>query len=120
MLKTIAVAFAPIASLAANRGAGTGLDADNAVEIVLIPGTLSLYTYNSYWDFQDELHGDLVWTVSKPANAASVPAADMYYQYTEFGVCVSMRENDAIANTTHWECCVVRGDVDKTPAGTDA
>ena len=48
MLKTLAVAFAPIASLAANRGAGTGLDADNAVEIVLIPGTLSLYTYNSY------------------------------------------------------------------------
>jgi len=79
MLKIIAVAFAPIAALAANRGLGNGIGAENAVEIVLIPGKLSLYTYNSYWDFQDELHGDLVWTVSKPANAASVPAADMYY-----------------------------------------
>ena len=38
MFKSILVAFAPIVALAANRGAGTGLYADNAVEIVLIPG----------------------------------------------------------------------------------
>ena len=46
MLKTFAAALSPIVALAANRGNGSGLDRDNAAEIVLIPDTLSLFTYN--------------------------------------------------------------------------
>jgi len=44
----------------------------------------------------------------------------MYYQYIEFGFCISMRDDGVITATTNWECYVVRGDVDKTPAGTDS
>ena len=46
MLKTFAVTIAPTVDLSANKGSGSGLDRKNAAEIVLIPGTLSLFTYN--------------------------------------------------------------------------
>jgi hypothetical protein len=77
MFKTLALCFTSIVALAANRGAGTGLDAENSVEIVLIPDKLSLFTFNSYQEFIDKWHGILVWTGTKPG--ASVVEADTYY-----------------------------------------
>ena len=91
MLKTFAAALAPIAVLAADKGDGTGLGPANAGEIVLIPGKLTLYTYNVLSNAAttpiDEFHGDLVLTVAKPAASATVPTADTYNQFTETGFC---------------------------------
>ena len=69
MLKTFAAALSPILVLAADKGDGTGVNQANAGEIVLIPGKLSLYTYNSLANAAtatptDEFHGDLILTVA--------------------------------------------------------
>ena len=120
MFKTFAAALAPIVALAANKGLGNGIDRDNAAEIVLIPNTLSLFTYNVFGT-TDEFHGDLSWTVAKPVAPATLPpATSTYNQWVEYGFC--FRNAGAAATTaataaTVWDCLNSRADVlNPTPA----
>ena len=122
MFKTFAAALSPIVALAANKGNGSGLDRDNAAEIVLIPGTLSLFTYNLWNGTTDEFHGDLSWTVAKPVSPETIPAANSTYnQWVEYGFCFRNAgpNNAAATASTVWDCLNSRADVlNATPSDT--
>ena len=60
MLKSFAAAIAPVVVL--GRGNNDGTSAENAFEVELIPGKLTLYTYNQDNAGTDEFHGDLTYT----------------------------------------------------------
>ena len=123
MLKTFAAALAPIAVLAADKGDGTGLGPANAGEIVLIPGKLTLYTYNVLSNAAttpiDEFHGDLSWTVAKPVAPNTVAPADTYNQFTEQGFCMRSAATVAAA-TSVWDCLASRSDVVLAAGATEA
>jgi len=114
MFKTFAAALAPIVALAANKGLGNGVDRDNAAEIVLIPNTLSLFTYNLLNGTTDEFHGDLSWSVAKPVAPATAPAAaSQYNQWVEYGFCFRNAgpTTTAATSSTVWDCLNSRADV---------
>ena len=114
MFKTFAAALAPIVAFAANKGLGNGIDRENAAEIVLIPNTLSLFTYNLLNGTTDEFHGDLSWTVAKPVAPATVPAAtSTYNQWVEYGFCFrnAGAATTAATTATVWDCLNSRADV---------
>ena len=66
MLKSFAAAIAPIVVL--GRGENDGTSAENAYEVELIPGFLTLYTYNQDNAGVDEFHGDLSYKTPSNAN----------------------------------------------------
>ena len=119
MIKTFAIALAPIFALGANRGNGNGDSFENSIEVELIPNKLSLYIYNQWSGTTDEIHGDLSWTVETVESTKEPLADDQFNEYVEYGFCIRPDLTDADGDSI-WDCMRARTGVNiKSAVKTD-